>query len=55
MEKFITATGKTIDLQCRVDPGVLGGIRLDMDGTELDGTVKNRLSGLRTSIASAAL
>lgn len=53
--KLETVTGKTIDLQCRVDPGVLGGIRLDMDGTELDGTVKNRLAGLRTSIASAAL
>ena len=54
-QKLEAVTGKTIHLQCRVDPGVLGGIRLDMDGTELDGTVKNRLSGLRTSIASAAL
>ncbi len=36
-------TGKTIDLKTKVDPEVLGGIRLDIEGTELDGTVQNRL------------
>lgn len=54
-EKLETVTGKQIDLHCKVDPAVLGGIRLDIDGTELDGTVKNRLSGLRSSIAAATL
>lgn len=54
-QKLETVTGKQIDLRCKVDPGVLGGIRLDIDGTELDGTVQNRLSGLRSSIAAAAL
>jgi len=54
-KKLETVTGKQVALRCRVDPGVLGGIRLDMDGTELDGTVQNRLAGLRRSIASAAI
>lgn len=54
-KKLETVTGKQIDLHCKVDPGVLGGIRLDIDGTELDGTVKNRLSGLRSSIAAVTL
>ena len=46
-----TATGKKIDLKTKVEPGVLGGIRLDIEGTELDGTVQNRLASLRRSIA----
>lgn len=54
-KKLEAVTGKKIALRCRVDAGVLGGIRLDMDGTELDGTVQNRLAGLRRSIASAAI
>ena len=48
-------TGKTIDLKTKVDPAVLGGIRLDIEGTELDGTVQNRLAALRRDIASVTL
>ena len=48
-------TGKTIDLKTKVDPKVLGGIRLDIEGTELDGTVQNRLAALRKNIASVTL
>ena len=50
-EKLEAVTGKKIDLKTKVEPGVLGGIRLDIEGTELDGTVKNRLASLRRSIA----
>ena len=50
-EKLEAVTGKTIDLRTKVDAAVLGGIRLDIEGTELDGTVKNRLASLRRSIA----
>ena len=46
-EKLETLTGKTIDLTTKVEPSVLGGIRLDIEGTELDGTVQNRLATLR--------
>ena len=38
-EKLEKLTGKTIDLKTKVDPAVLGGIRLDIEGTALDGTV----------------
>ena len=54
-EKLEKLTGKTIDLKTKVDPAVLGGIRLDVEGTELDGTVQNRLSALRRDIASVTL
>ena len=42
-QKLSGITGKTIDLVCRVDPSVLGGVRLDYDGKRVDGTVANRL------------
>ena len=54
-EKLEKLTGKTIDLKTKVDPAVLGGIRLDIEGTELDGTVHSRLSALRRDIASVTL
>ena len=53
--KLESLTGKTIDLQTKVDPAVLGGIRLDIEGTELDGTVQNRLASLRRDIAAVTL
>lgn len=40
-------TGKTVQLQCSVDPNVLGGIRLDYDGVRIDGTVEGRLNAVR--------
>ncbi len=55
LQKLEKLTGKTIDLKTKVDPAVLGGIRLDIEGTELDGTVQNRLSALRRDIASVTL
>ena len=54
-EKLEKLTGKTIDLKTKVDPAVLGGIRLDIEGTELDGTVQNRLASLRRDIAAVTL
>ena len=43
------------DLATKIDPSVLGGILLDIEGTELDGTVQNRLATLRRNIAAATL
>ena len=40
MEKM---TGKTVELSCRVDPAILGGVRLDYEGKRVDGTVQSRL------------
>ena len=54
-EKLEAVTGKQIDLKTKIDPAVLGGIRLEIEGTELDGTVQNRLANLRKNIAAATL
>ena len=48
-------TGKRVDLQNRVDPSVLGGIRLEYEGTELDGTVRQRLDGLKKTLSDTVL
>lgn len=46
-EKLAAKTGKTIVLQSKLDPGVLGGIKLRYEGRELDGTAAGRLDALR--------
>lgn len=52
-QKLAAMTGKQIDLTVKVDAGVLGGIRLDMDNIRLDGTVRNRLEAMRRAISHA--
>ena len=53
--KLSAITGKTIDLTCRVDPGTLGGVRLDWDGKQLDGTVRRRLYDIRDILRNTVL
>ena len=38
-------------LTCRVDPSLVGGIVLLVDGKQLDGSVKARLDSFRKSLA----
>ena len=53
--KLSAVSGKTIDLTCRVDPGILGGVRLDWDGKQLDGTVRRRLDDIRDILRNTVL
>ena len=39
-------SGKTVLLREKIDPALLAGIRVQMDGKELDGTVKGRMKEL---------
>ncbi len=48
-------TGKKVYVRVRLDRSVLGGVRLDMEGKRLDGTVQNRLDALNDSIAGIML
>ena len=45
-------TGKEIELRERIDAGVLGGLRVEVDGKTLDGTVESRLGALRKQLSS---
>lgn len=49
-EKLHASTGKTIRLTQVVDPGCLGGLRVEYDGMTLDGTVAGRIGHIRGSL-----
>ena len=54
-QKLNRITGKEIALRCRIDPSVLGGIRLDYDGQRLDDTVSHRLDAIRDLLDKTVL
>ena len=54
-DKLSSITGKTIELECRVDPECLGGVRLDLGGMQVDGTVRRRLDEIRTILKNTVL
>lgn len=39
-------SGKTVLLIQKIDPSVVAGLRVEMDGKQLDGTLKGRMNGL---------
>ena len=55
LDKLAHITGKAIDLDCRVEPAVLGGVRLDFDGKQVDGTVRRRLEDIRSILKNTVL
>jgi len=54
-QKLESVTGKTVQLETKVDPSCLGGVRLDYDGKRIDGTVKNRLETMAAQLNHATL
>lgn len=52
-KKLEAKTGKTILLQEKLDPAVLGGIKLRYEGLELDGTAAGRLGALRQMLTQS--
>ena len=54
-DKLSVVTGKTIDLECRVDPECLGGVRLELDGIQVDGTIRHRLDEIRKLLKNTVL
>ena len=53
--KLESNTGKKIDLQCSVDAASLGGLRLNYDGKQVDGTVKNRMDAISKLLKNTVL
>lgn len=54
-EKLAAVTGKTVVLENRVEADCLGGIRLELDGKQIDGTVRHRLDELREVLKNTVL
>ncbi|MGM9521515.1 MAG: ATP synthase F1 subunit delta [Oscillospiraceae bacterium] len=53
--KLAAVTGKKIELHERIDASVIGGIRLEMDGKSLDGTVRTRLDEISKKLSGTVL
>jgi F-type H+-transporting ATPase subunit delta len=47
-----TSLGLNVDLKARVDPSLLGGLRLSVGGRTYDGTVRTQLRALRDRLAA---
>ena len=43
IEKLKKVSGKNVSLETKVNPSVLGGLKVELEGKELDGTVSGRL------------
>ena len=54
-DKLSRTTGKQVKLLNKVDPTILGGVRLDYDGKRLDDTVSHRLDAIRTLLKDTVL
>ncbi len=54
-QKLTRTTGKEIVLCNRIDPAVLGGVRLDYDGQRLDDTVSHRMDAIRDLLNKTVL
>ena len=48
-------TGKQVDMENRVDPSVLGGVCLEYECTELDGTLRQRLDGIGKTLSDTVV
>ena len=55
IQKLSRITGKKIALRNRIDPKILGGMRLDYDGQRLDDTVSHRLDAIQELLNKTVL
>lgn len=53
IKQLSTATGRPITLRERVDGSILGGIRINIAGRVLDGTVTSQLDDVRQALTTA--
>lgn len=55
VESLVRSTGKitSVNIEEYIDPSVIGGIKLELPGKELDNTIARKLTGLRTNYKKA--
>ncbi|MBR6185771.1 MAG: ATP synthase F1 subunit delta [Clostridia bacterium] len=51
LQKLRQISGREVALKEKIDPSVLGGVLLEMDGKRYDNTVQNRLKTIRRAMA----
>ena len=55
LEKLEKLCQKKILLSEKIDPEVLGGLKVEVDGKTLDGTVSGRLKEIRKNVSEVVL
>ena len=53
-QSLAAALGGRVELRCRVDPNLVGGVLVRLGGTTYDGSVRTRLATLRWRLAGAS-
>lgn len=53
--KLSKKLGKAIELNEKIDPSLLGGVRIEMQSDMLDGSVKSRLDDIREILSNTVL
>ena len=53
--KLQQMTGKTVEIENQVDPGCLGGVRLDYEGMRVEDTVQHRLDAVAALLKNTML
>jgi len=48
-------TGGRVELDCRVDPALIGGLRVEMNGLRFEGTVRARLDEMKEILSDTVL
>ncbi len=54
-DKLEKQTGKTVTLTQKIDPSVVAGLRVELEGKQLDGTVKGRMAGISRKLEEVVL
>ncbi|MGE5390471.1 MAG: F0F1 ATP synthase subunit delta [Deltaproteobacteria bacterium] len=54
-EKLSASSGKTVQLQVKVDPSLLGGIKLRLGDRIIDGTVAKKLEMMKSQLKQAKI
>ncbi len=55
LTKLETKTGRSVEMRCSVDPALIGGVSVTLDGKLLEGSVKGRLDAIREHLSGATL
>ena len=53
--KLEKMTGKTVEVICRIDPRVVAGLKVELEGNELDGSVEGRLTGISRKLSETIM
>jgi F-type H+-transporting ATPase subunit delta len=46
-QKLEKKLGRNVTLQCRLDPALIGGVRVEVDGMVIDGSIRNKLEEIK--------